>query len=215
MEERRVGDGATPQGTVQPLKFHAAGEQGQPGQGGASSGPPGPSGAPALARVLDRRLPEGVEVLALSPIIQMGKCSGLRGLGRSSSSGYFLAHFIFTPLSGQPITKMFKYTSPDSRSHPVLFLGEARGSDCGHILGLPNKGGASRNRPIWGAVGPSWDLTADILGAADVTGGAGVPGDSGMRTVGAVGTTGVTGEAGIAGATGVSRAAGPSGVLGA
>ena len=204
-----------PQGTVQPLKFHPAGEQGQPGQGGASSGRPGPSGASALARVLDRGLPEGVEVLGLSPIIQMGKCSGPKGLGRSSSSGYFWAHFIFTPLSGQPITKMFKYTSPDSRSHPVLFLSEARGSDCGHILGLPNKGGASRIRPIWGAVGSFSDVTADVMGAADVTGAPGVPGDSGMRIVGAMGTTGVTGEAGIAGATGVSCAAGPSGVLGA
>ena len=204
-----MGDGAMPQGTVQPLKFHPAGEQGQPGQGGASSGRPGPSGAPALARVLDRRLPEGVEVLALSPIIQMGKCSGLRGLGRSSSSGCVWAHFIFTPLSGQPIAKMFQYTSPDSCSHPLLFLGEARGSDCGHILGLPNKGGASRIRPIWGAVDSFRDLTADVMGAADVTGAPGVPGDS------AAGTTGVTGEAGIAGATGVSCAAGPSGVLGA
>ena len=94
MEERSVGDGAMPQGTVQPLKFHPAGEQGQPGQGGASSGRPGPSGAPALARVLDRRLPEGVEVLALSPIIQMGKCSGLRGLGKSST-GCFWAHYFY------------------------------------------------------------------------------------------------------------------------
>ena len=110
---------------------------------------------------------------------------------------------------------MFKYTSPDSRSHPVLFLGEARGSDCGHILGLPNKGGASRIRPIWGVVGSFRDVTADVMGAADVTGAPGVPGDSGMRIVAAVGTTGVTGEAGIAGATGVSCAAGPSGVLGA
>ena len=109
---------------------------------------------------------------------------------------------------------------PYSPSHPRLFLGSDffRGSDCGHILGLPNKGGASRIRHIWGAVGPSWDLTADIMGAADV------PGDGGMRIVGAVGTTGVTGEAGvtgdtgtagIAGAMGVFCAAGPSGVLGA
>ena len=61
-------------------------------------------------------------------------------------------------------------------------------------------------------MGPSWDLTADIMGAADV------PGDGGMRIVGAVGTTGVTGDtgtAGIASATGVFCAAGPSGVLGA
>ena len=202
-----------PQGTVQPLKFHPAGEQGQPGQGGASSGRPGPSGASALARVLDRRLPEGVEVLGLSPNIHVGICSGPRGLGRSST-GCFWAHFIFTPLAGQPTTKIFKYTLPDSPSHPRLYMGEARGSDCGRILGLP-KGGASRIRHIWGAVGPSWDFTADVKGAADVTGAPGVPGDGGMKIVGAMGTTGITGEAGIAGATGVSCAAGPSGVLGA
>ena len=107
---------------------------------------------------------------------------------------------------------------PYSPSHPRLFLGEARGSDCGHILGLPNKGGASHIRHIWGAVGPSWDFTADVMGAADVTGAPGVLGDGGMRIVGAVGSTGVTGDtgtAGIAGATGVFCAAGPSGVLGA
>ena len=224
VEDRSVVDGDMPQGTVQSLKFHPAGEEGQPCQGGASSGRPGPSRASALARVLDRRLPEGVEVFGWSPIIQMGKCSGPRGLGRLSSSGCFWAHFIFTPLSGQPTAKMFKYTSPDSRSHPLLFLGEARGSDCGHILGLPNKGGTSRIRNIWGAVGSFRDFTADAMGATDVTGAPGVPGDGGMRIVGAVGTTGVTGEAGvtgdtgiagIAGATGVSCAAGPSGVLGA
>ena len=113
---------------------------------------------------------------------------------------------------------------PYSPSHPRLFLGEARGSDCGHILGLPNKGGASHIRDIWVAVGPSWDFTADVMGAADVTGAPGVPGDGGMRIVGAVGSTGVTGKAGvtgdtgtagIAGTTGVFCAAGPSGVLGA
>ena len=113
---------------------------------------------------------------------------------------------------------------PYSPSHPRLFLGEPRESDCEHILGLPNKGGASHIRHIWVAVGPSWDFTTDVMGAADVTGAPGVPGDGGMRIVGAVGTTGVTGEAGvtgdtgiagIAGATGVFCAAGPSGVLGA
>lgn len=137
-----------PQGTVQSLKFHPAGEEGQPGKGGTSSVRPGPSRASSvLARVLDRRLPEGVEVLGLSPIIQVGTCSGPRGLGRLST-GCFWAHFIFTPLAGQPTAKMFKYTSPDSPSHPLLILGEARGSDCGHILGLPNTGGASRIRHI-------------------------------------------------------------------
>ena len=46
-----------PQGTVQSLKFHPAGEEGQPGQGGASSGRPDHSRAsPELARVLYRRL---------------------------------------------------------------------------------------------------------------------------------------------------------------
>ena len=46
-----------PQGTVQSLKFHPAGEEGQPGQGGASSGHPDHSIASSeLARILDRRL---------------------------------------------------------------------------------------------------------------------------------------------------------------
>ena len=46
-----------PQGTVQSLKFHLAGEERQPGQGGASSGRPDHSRASSeLARVLDRRL---------------------------------------------------------------------------------------------------------------------------------------------------------------
>ena len=83
MGDRSVGDGDMRQGTVQSLKFHPAGEEGQPGQGGASSGRPGPSRASSvLARVLDKRLPEGVEVLALSPIIQVLTCLGPRGLGR-------------------------------------------------------------------------------------------------------------------------------------
>ena len=113
---------------------------------------------------------------------------------------------------------MFKYSLPYSPSHPRLFLGEPRESDCEHILGLPNKGGASRIRHIWGAVGSFRDLTDNIMGAADVTGAPGVPGDGGMRIVRAVGTTGVTGDtgtAGIASATGVFCAAGRSGVLGA
>ena len=75
MEDRSVGDGDMPQGTVQSLKFHPVGEEGQPGQGGTSSGRPGPSRASSvLARVLDRRLPEGVEVLGLSPIFHVGIC---------------------------------------------------------------------------------------------------------------------------------------------
>ena len=46
-----------PQGTVQCLKFHPAGEEGQPGQGGASSGRPDHSRASSrLARVLERGL---------------------------------------------------------------------------------------------------------------------------------------------------------------
>ena len=75
MEDRSVGDGDMPQGTVQSLKFHPAGEEGQPGQGDASSGRPGPSRASSvLASVLDKRLPEGVEVLGLSPIFHVGIC---------------------------------------------------------------------------------------------------------------------------------------------
>ena len=129
------GMGTCPRGQSS-LKFHPAGEEGQPGPGGASSGRPGPSRASsALARVLDRRLPEGVEVPGLSPIIQMGTCPGLRGLCRSST-GCFWAHFIFTPLAGQPTAKKFNNTSPDSPSHLLLLLGEARGSDWGHSLGL-------------------------------------------------------------------------------
>ena len=192
-----------PQGTVQSLNFHPAGDEGQPGQGGASSGRPGPSRASSvLARVLDKRLPEGVEVLGLSPIIQMGTCPGPRGLCRSST-GCFWAHFIFTPLAGQPTAKMFKYVSPDSPRHLLFPLGEARGSDCGHILGLPNKRGASLIRHIWGAVGPSWDFTADVTGAAGGTGEAG--------TAGVAGVSGVPRHAGITGAAAVTPAAGVTG----
>ena len=51
---------------------------------------------------------------------------------------------------------MFKYTSPGSPSHTLLFLG------------LPNKRGASRIRHIWVAVGSFWDFTADVMGAIGV-----------------------------------------------
>ena len=51
------GVGDMPQGTVQSLKFHPAGEEGQPDQGGASSGRPDHSRASSeLARVFYRRL---------------------------------------------------------------------------------------------------------------------------------------------------------------
>ena len=52
-----------PQGTVQSLKFHPAGEEGQPGQGGASSGRPEHSRESSeLARVLDTMLLKAVKV---------------------------------------------------------------------------------------------------------------------------------------------------------
>ena len=126
----------------------------------------------------------------------------------------FWAHFIFTPLAGQPTAKMFKYVSPDSPRH-LFLLGEARGSDCGHILGMRNKRGASLIRHIWGAVGPSWDFTADVIGAAGSTGEAGTAGIAAVA--GAAGVTGVSGvlrHAGITGVAAVTPAAGVTGEAG-
>lgn len=99
--------------------------------------------------------------------------SGPRELCRSSI--FFVRyHFIISPHAGQPTANTFRETSPDSPSHALLFLGEARGSDWGHILGLPNKGGASHIRHLRAAVASFRDFTADVMGAIGV---AGVTGD--------------------------------------
>ena len=144
-----------------------------------------------------------MEVLDLNPIIQVGTRPGPMELVRSSTV-CFWRHFITSSLAGQPTAKIFKYTSPDTPSQPLLFLGEARGSDWGHILGVPNKGGASCIRHLWEAVSSFRDFTADVMGAigvAGVTGGVVVL--CAVGSVNVVGDVGATGDTGVMGAPGV------------
>lgn len=147
-------------------------------------------------------------MLDLNSKVQVGTPPGPRELRRSSAE-FFWIYFIIKSLAGQPTAEVTRNTFPDSPSHPLLFLGGARGSDWGHILRLLNTCDG-----VMGAV-----VIAGVTAAFGVPGAAGVTGEAGSPGIAAVGSaadvTGASGVTGLAGATGVICVAGPSGVLGA